>query len=66
MANRSRKGRPWGWIGGLLGGSLVILVGVGRGIAPEVILFRAAAAACAIGLTARLVAYALRPTEETV
>lgn len=47
--------RPWGWAIGLAAASATILIGVARGLAPEVILLRAALAGAACGAIARLV-----------
>jgi hypothetical protein len=53
------RGRPWGWMIGLIAASLTILVGVGRGLTPDVIMLRAALAGVVCGMVARLVRTAL-------
>ncbi len=45
---------PWGWCTGLLCASLTVLLGVARGLEPDVILVRAATAGTIAGVTLAL------------
>lgn len=54
MSAAKETRRPWGIAGGLLAGSVVVLVGIWRDLAPDVILFRACVAGIVCGALAAL------------
>lgn len=47
-------GRPWGWIAGLLAASVIIVIGIWRGVGPETLLWRALVAGVVCGIVARV------------
>ena len=47
---KQEANRPWGPLLGLLAGCVVAVVGIARGLEPEIILLRCAGAALACGL----------------
>lgn len=55
VASPHSLARPWGLTIALLMASFVTLVGVARGLDPDVILLRAAAAAVVLGVGTRIV-----------
>lgn len=45
-----KNGQPWSLLAGLLATSLVILIGVFRGLEPDVVLLRAAVSGVGVGV----------------
>ena len=57
MPNLTEGNRPWGPLLGLMTGCIVAVVGIVRGLDPEIILWRAAGTALACGLVVAFVRF---------